>query len=837
MPITMAELQRLMRDPKTPEAEIRKYFKANPTTSRPFAPSIIPDPEKVSVAPPADAAEGQMLSDWANSLSRLRRQDEFRARLAQGDRRPVLVSEGDSWFQFPIFLDDVIDQLSNRFNVWSVDAAGDTLQNMVLDNAEYMQALRQNAGSVRAFLLSGAGNDIVGEDRSGRSVLAEVLRPFQAGRPAAWYIETEALARKLRFIEDCYRQVLTNVAAEFPSLPVICHGYDYAIPGGQPGDPRNPFWAGQDKWLGSVLASTLGIRDGTLQREIIKLLIDRLNERIRGLCGGNVAGGAFRTAWHVDVRGIVNSLSLWADELHPTNDGFEQVAARFAAVLAQALPAREAAAEAAVERPAVHPGDDADVDPSERAEDWEASAMEAGAWRIAQSLLRLREQVNARFPTRNKSEDGAIGDAAHATRNSDHNPWVRDGSMGVVTAVDITHDPRSGCTGELLAEAIRASRDPRVKYIIWNRRICSSSGIGGAAAWAWRAYGGANPHNKHIHISVMSAKAAYDDSGDWRIDAHEIAFAAPPSTPPLAGVKLRSLSKPVPARVLESAMPAAPPLRKVTPGGAGAEGEPSRSLRSLVVKGKGEPLRRPQVRGGLESVIGPDDRMRILDTDLAPWRMICSLRISGPGGGAVIGTGWFVGPRTLLTAGHCVYSTFFFGGWAERMEISPGREGQTFPFGTVTSARFSSVDRWVESEDPDFDIGCIHLDAEPAGNLGWFAVGALPATELQGYFVNIAGYPADRGIGTELYHHKNRVLSVSERRVFYDVDTYGGQSGAPAWIHERNDSPPLAIGIHAYGIGGSPSGLTANSAPRIIPELLDRITAWVEADGGWPAPA
>jgi hypothetical protein len=235
MAISMAELQRLMRDPNTPEAEIRKYFKVNPETSRPFAPSIIPDPEKVTVAPPADAAEGQVLSDWANSLSLLRRQDAFRARLANGDGRPVLVSEGDSWFQFPIFLDDVVDQLSNRFNIWSVDAAGDTLQNMILDNAEYMQALRQNAGTVKAFLLSGAGNDVVGEDRSGRPMLAELLRPFQAGRPAAWYLETEALARKLRFIEDCYRKVLTNVAAEFPSLPVVCHGYDHAIPGGQPG--------------------------------------------------------------------------------------------------------------------------------------------------------------------------------------------------------------------------------------------------------------------------------------------------------------------------------------------------------------------------------------------------------------------------------------------------------------------------------------------------------------------------------------------------------------------------------------------------------------------------
>jgi hypothetical protein len=364
-----------------------------------------------------------------------------------------------------------------------------------------------------------------------------------------------------------------------------------------------------------VLANTLGIRDGDLQREVIKLLIDRLNERIRRLCGDNVVGGAFRTAWHVDVRGTIGSLAMWADELHPTSDGFEQVAARFMTVLTQALSVHETVAETAVEQPAVRPGDDAHVDPSERAEDWEAPPMEAGAWRIAKSLLRLREQVNARFPTRNKREDGAIGDAAHATRNSDHNPWVRDGSMGVVTAVDITHDAHSGCTGEALAEAIRGSRDPRVKYIIWNWRICSSSRVGGTAAWAWRPYRGDSPHNKHIHISVKPAKTAYDDASDWRIDAHEMAVTLPLPSPHVAGAKLRSLSKPTPARALESAM-AAPP-RKITPGDPGAGGELSRSLRSVVVKGKGEPLRPPQLRGGLESVIGPDDRVRILDTDLA----------------------------------------------------------------------------------------------------------------------------------------------------------------------------------------------------------------------------
>ena len=113
----------------------------------------------------------------------------------------------------------------------------------------------------------------------------------------------------------------------------------------------------------------------------------------------------------------------------------------------------------------------------------------------------------------------------------------------------------------------------------------------------------------------------------------------------------------------------------------------------------------------------------------------------------------------------------------------------------------------------------------------------LEKAELQGYLVNVSGYPADRGVGTEQYHHRNRVLRVTDRRVFYDVDTYGGQSGAPVWIHESEGAPPLAIAIHAYGVGGSPTGLEANSAPRIIPEVLDRIREWVDADGGWPNPA
>jgi V8-like Glu-specific endopeptidase len=206
----------------------------------------------------------------------------------------------------------------------------------------------------------------------------------------------------------------------------------------------------------------------------------------------------------------------------------------------------------------------------------------------------------------------------------------------------------------------------------------------------------------------------------------------------------------------------------------------------------------------------------------------------GSSGGGAIGTGWLVGPRTVVTAGHCVHHQGFFGGWASVIEVSAGRNGPDFPFKTVKATRFSSVDLWVESANPDFDIGCIHLE-EPLGDqVGWFAIGSLTPAELENHMVNISGYPGDRGAGTEQWFHVNRVLSVGDRRIFYDVDTMGGQSGSPVWIHEKEGAPPIAVGIHAYGTGGTPFdlGIVANSAPRIIPEVFEQIEAWVKADNG-----
>ena len=299
-------------------------------------------------------------------------------------------------------------------------------------------------------------------------------------------------------------------------------------------------------------------------------------------------------------------------------------------------------------------------------------------------------------------------------------------------------------------------------------------------------------------------------------------------------IELKSVDKPSSSLESLEVAPAAPPATEGHGGAATAE--VSRSLKHLVVKGKGGPI-----APAFESVIGTDERVRILDTDLSPWRMICALRMRGPTGAGAIGTGWFIGPKTVLTAGHCVFSNHFFGGWATSIEVIPGLlgsgpESETRPYGSITSESLSSIDRWTEQEDADFDMGCIHLSEPKGDEVGWFSLAALEPDELVGYLVNVSGYPGDRGAGQEQYHGSNRVLRATERRLFYEVDTYGGQSGAPVWIHKDDAAAPLAVGIHAYGVGGTPSdlGIVANSAPRIIREVLETLKGWVEQDGGWP---
>lgn len=135
------------------------------------------------------------------------------------------------------------------------------------------------------------------------------------------------------------------------------------------------------------------------------------------------------------------------------------------------------------------------------------------SWRVAKSLDRLLVQLNEAAPKRSKISDGSIGDADHANRSSDHNPWC---GPGVVTARDFTHDPDNGANMHKIAEEIRQSKDDRVKYVIWDKRMFSSYPTSTHAAWEWRPYSGVNLHTAHMHVSVNCGRRM-DNERDWKI--------------------------------------------------------------------------------------------------------------------------------------------------------------------------------------------------------------------------------------------------------------------------------------------------------------------------------
>ena len=230
-----------------------------------------------------------------------------------------------------------------------------------------------------------------------------------------------------------------------------------------------------------------------------------------------------------------------------------------------------------------------------------------------------------------------------------------------------------------------------------------------------------------------------------------------------------------------------------------------------------------------ESVIGDDGRRRITNTDAYPWRVHASLRVTAKDGSQWIGTAFFISPRVLATAGHNLYfhgSVAARQGWARSIEVVPGRNDDQLPFGSAISSNFGSVRGWTEPEsgfpDPDFDYGVIILDEDSAlGNqTGWIGFGSYSDTTLRSVTANLAGYPGDLGNGREQWYMARQVDSVTSRRVFYDIDTFGGQSGSA--VYRISGNSRFAIGIHAYGVGERP----LNSATRINNPAFDNLLAW-----------
>lgn len=122
-----------------------------------------------------------------------------------------------------------------------------------------------------------------------------------------------------------------------------------------------------------------------------------------------------------------------------------------------------------------------------------------------------------------------VGDASHASRDSEHNPEP-DGSepgadYGEVDAADFMIKGLAKSDLQELFDGLLRGRDKRLLYVIFNGRIFSSV----VSPWVVRTYSGSDQHTDHVHVSVNDK---YDDNeSDWqweKLVAREIPYVDVP---------------------------------------------------------------------------------------------------------------------------------------------------------------------------------------------------------------------------------------------------------------------------------------------------------------------
>ena len=249
--------------------------------------------------------EGHTGIALANRLSRAIRASKFRRKKRSSYNGPIIVSEGDSWFQYPIVLEDVIDQLSHDYAILSLGAAGDTLSNMISE-AEYLDVIQEEKADI--LLFSASGNDVLGGGH-----LADLLNNYQSGMEAQDLIRQTDFEQVLTRVITSYTDIISKALSARSNIKILFHGYDRPVPrkGG--------------KWLGGPMETRQF--PPYLQSEVTGWLVDRLNIELAGL--ERHFSGRVR---HVDCRGLVGAtVNSWYDELHPRNAGYARVASLFKA--------------------------------------------------------------------------------------------------------------------------------------------------------------------------------------------------------------------------------------------------------------------------------------------------------------------------------------------------------------------------------------------------------------------------------------------------------------------------------------------------------------------------
>jgi hypothetical protein len=236
---------------------------------------------------------------------------------------PLVLCFGDSWMHYPFHKDG---NLPNRFLQFS---AGQSFDIMVLgqNGMEIGAPGKANLHTLTTFLgferetvemivLSGGGNDFAGADD-----LLPLLKFGVEDDITSWFKAQETAALFSRITRG-YENLIYLRDTFCPAAPIVTHCYDYAPPTGKGLLAFSP-------WIRPALQQ-IGM-PAALHDDAVRYIIDHLAQVQQELAK------ATKNYHFVDTRNSLQD-SDWDNELHPTFDGFNKIAARFYPVFAQLLP-------------------------------------------------------------------------------------------------------------------------------------------------------------------------------------------------------------------------------------------------------------------------------------------------------------------------------------------------------------------------------------------------------------------------------------------------------------------------------------------------------------------